>query len=191
MEIWADRLMKRCRDGSGVTPWPETTLRNMLGMKYAYEITGNKKYQEAYKKTRGTFKVGDDPESYYWKGKRCSMSGASPTTMFFQVLGHEGGPDVQKFIDQAGDYFRDFGYVGSKSKLKGLAYGCSDMPPYVFGYSAKGLNIKTDKKIFLNLNEFVEYDANGNVTIIDKPLAYNPYYPVTSIMEKHFKKEKR
>ena len=56
---------------------------------------------------------------------------------------------------------------------------CSDLNPYMLGFSARGLNIPTQPKIVLGMTEFAEYGGE-TARPLDRPTAYvvNPHHPI-------------
>ncbi len=173
--IWARREMKRRPAGSPVILWPETTMRMMLALEAAQELTGDKEFAKAYAAARSTFSLGQRPATFRFGDQQVPYTNCSAGAFLFAAMGHENADSATAFIRHGPDYFCDFGWAVDRS------WSCDDLAAWYVGYSAKGLGIGGSpgaRKQVLSLRDFPEYDEQGRVTITHELSVPNPYYPL-------------
>ena len=159
---WADRLIKsQSEDGSWL--WFDYQWLCMIGMLRAYDITGDAKYIDAYRKALSTIEYRDS--SLYWKGNPVKDDAFSGATAF-AGSGYMGDKKMAEDALKFNSHFID-----------DTAFGC-DLNPYMLGFSARRLDFKKQPKLILGIDEFVEY-TDTIVRKLDRPTAYivNPNHP--------------
>jgi hypothetical protein len=174
-KVWARREMKRRPAGSDVIPWPSTTMRMMMAIEFAKEITGNAAFDAPYAAARKAFSLGNRPATFRFGNQEFSYDYCSPAAFLFAIFGHEDAAAAQAFIDHGPDHFCDFGWAIER------AWACDDLAGWYVGYSAKGLGLASDpkaRKHVLSLRDFPEYDAGERLRITHELSAPNPYYPL-------------
>jgi hypothetical protein len=113
--------MQRRPVGSNVIVWPDTTLRMMLALEFAHELTGEPEFADAYAAARQAFRLGEQPATFRFREEEHSYTYCSPASFFFAVLGHEDAAAAQAFIDHGPEYFCDFGWAVDRS------WACDDL----------------------------------------------------------------
>jgi len=163
---WADRILQmQAEDGSWA--WLNFQLRNMIALLRAHNLLGDHRYRQAFDRALATLDCRTD--GLYWQGKldrHDDFAGAGP----FAIYGHIGDVGAaQQILRLRAAYVDDQGF-----------FGCSDLNPYMLGFSAKGLGIVREPKLVLGLTEFAQYGAGG-VRRVARPTAYvvNPYHPMS------------
>ena len=167
---WADRILAMQKpDGSW--EWLNFQMRNMIALLRAYDLLGDKRYLDAYNRAVATLEYRDG--GLYWKGKLDQgedFQGATP----FACFGHTGRVDLARQALAAKlNYIDDRGF-----------FACSDLNPYMLGFSAKGLGIKPQPKLILGLTDFARYDMSGTERLAF-PTAYvvNPHHPLARAID--------
>jgi hypothetical protein len=163
---WADRILEM-QQADGSFPWLNFQLRCMAALLRAQEMTGDPKYRSAFDRALATVEYRSD--GLYWKGAQQQdddFAGALP----FAIFGHLGERDLaQKALDSRIHFIDDRGFQA-----------CSDLNPYMLGFSAAGLKLTAHPDMVLGLSEFVDYDGR-TVRRVSSPTAYvvNPYHPMS------------
>ncbi len=167
---WADRIVSM-QNPDGSWAWLNFQLRNMIALLRAYDLLGDRRYLDAYDRGAATLTYRDG--NLYWKGsldQGDDFEGATP----FACFGHTARLDLaREAIDARLNYIDDRGF-----------FACSDLNPYMLGFSAKGLGLRTGPKLILGLTDFARYDAS----VIEKlafPTAYvvNPHHPMARAID--------
>ena len=167
VKIWADRILEM-QQPDGTFAWLNYQFRCMAALLKAYEITGDHRYRDAFDKALKTLEYRDN--KLYWKGsaqQEEDFAGALP----FALYGHLGLREMaQTALDTRAGFIDDRGFQA-----------CSDLNPYMLGFSATGLTKPLNPPLVLGLKEFVRTDA-GKVSVVRRSTAYvvNPYHPMSS-----------
>jgi hypothetical protein len=168
---WADRDLARCPEGWAAPPWSDTALRAVRGWHTAWLITGDQRYRDAVSRAMAQFDLpAEKPyDAFVWKEGRNVWNGYGCTgaAMLLGQWAQLRDPRAERMVSGAGKGFMsDFGFVPY------LTWTCDDLLPYYVGYSLPavfGPSGYPGPRKRLGLQDFVAYDAAGNVRKVAPP----------------------
>lgn len=166
VKTWADRILEM-QQQDGTFAWLNFQFRCMAALLKADEITGDHRYRAAFDKALATISYRDN--KLFWKGsvqQEEDFAGALP----FALYGHLGLRELaQASLDARSGFIDDRGFQA-----------CSDLNPYMLGFSAAGLLKPLNHPLILGLKDFVQ-NVNGQFVATRFPSAYvvNPYHPMS------------
>lgn len=163
--IWADRLVTM-QTADGSWPWLNYQVRCMIALTRAWRMLGDQRYRAALDRALTTLEYRDNV--LYWKGKREEYDDfAGAGTMGVFAANGKRNLAVQA-LQARKAYVDDRGFSA-----------CSDLNPYMLGFSARGLRLRSSPTMVLGLTDFAWYDGRTRKRL-SLPTAYvvNPHHPI-------------
>ena len=161
---WGARILSMQKpDGSFA--WSDFQFRNIIGLERAWLLTGDERFKQGFERALATIEYR--PDGLYWKGAPAGgdFVGALPTAIFGS-LGRT--KELAQVLKLRANYINDEGFQA-----------CSDLNPYMLGFSLRALELARQPRKQVGLREFVRYDEK-NVQVLAAPTCYavNLHNPV-------------
>jgi hypothetical protein len=163
---WAEAILEmRLEDGTW--RWLNFQYRCLLGLQHAVAfLDDTERFRTAIAAGLQSIDYGDD--GCRWRGELMGEDDFVGA-LALGVFGHSGDwGKVESALAQRRAYIDDCGFQA-----------CSDLNPYMLGWSVAGLGLDAAPKLILELDEFAVYGEGRHPTKTGVPSAYvvNPHHP--------------
>jgi hypothetical protein len=171
VRVWADREFERCPPGWKSPPWSDTAVRTICHWRYAWLMTGDEKYRRAREAALAEFALPEARpiEGFLWRGQLHPFDGydCAGSAHLLGEWGANADPQAEAMVREAGPrYFCDLGFAPYRT------WTCDDLLPYHVGQSLPAVygGRQWAQKRRVGLDEFVSYDAHGQVSVVGRPV---------------------